>query len=142
MIFQTFKTKKNNIMSKEFKPKDYNSVSPYFVVNGAQKLVDLLKMLFNAVEMRRYDTIEGKIMHMEIKIDDSIIMIADRTEQFPANTHLTHVYVTDVDATFNKALELGFVSFDPPIVREGDPDKRGAIKDFAGNIWYISTQLS
>lgn len=82
-------------MSKEFKPIGYNSVSPYFVVNGTQNLIDLLKELFHAKEKRRYDMPDRTIMHVEVQIDDSIIMIGDASEQFPSNTHLMHVYVPD-----------------------------------------------
>jgi PhnB protein len=128
-------------MDKLFKPVGYNSVSPYFVINGAQKLVDLLKELFNASEKRRYDLADGKIMHIELQIDDSIIMIGDASEQFPVYTHLMHVYVKNVDEIFNKAIQLGCESVYPPKAREGDPNKRGAFKDFAGNTWTIATQL-
>jgi PhnB protein len=128
-------------MDKAFKPNGYNSVSPYFVINGAQKLVDLLKELFNASEKRRYDLPNGKIMHIELQIDDSIIMIGDASEQFPAHTHLMHIYVKNVDETFNKAIRLGCESIYSPKAREGDPNKRGAFKDFAGNIWTVATQL-
>ncbi len=128
-------------MSKEFKPTGYNSVSPYFVVNGAKKMVDLLKELFSAKEKRRYNMPDGTIMHVEVQIDDSIIMIGDASEQFPANTHLMHVYVPDADEIFNSALDLGCESVEPPKVKEGDPDKRGTFIDFAGNVWSVATQL-
>ncbi|MCL7749557.1 hypothetical protein [Halalkalibacter alkaliphilus] len=52
-------------MDKNFKPSGYNSLSPYFVVNGAQKMVDLLTKLFNGKELRRYDMPDGSIMHVE-----------------------------------------------------------------------------
>jgi PhnB protein len=129
-------------MEKQFKPEGYNAVSPYFVVKGAQRMVDLLKDLFNGEEKRRYDLPDGKIMHVEVRIDDSVVMIGDASEQYPANTHLIHVYVKDSDETYLKALSLGCESIEPPKAREGDPDKRGLFKDFAGNVWAVSTQLS
>ncbi len=127
-------------MDKKFKPDGYNSVSPYFIVHGAQKLVDLLKQLFNAIELRRYDMPDGTIMHIEMQIDDSVVMIGDSSEQFPANEHLIHIYVPNVDDTFNKAINLGCVSVEPPKQGDGDPDRRGTFKDFAGNIWSVATQ--
>lgn len=128
-------------MNKQFKPENYNSVSPYFIVNGAQKLVDLLKELFSATEMRRYDRPDGTIMHIELQIDDSIIMLGDSSEQFPPATQLLHVYVQNVDETFKKAIALGCISVEGPKQREDDPDRRGTFKDFAGNVWSIGTQL-
>lgn len=128
-------------MNKPYKPEFYNSVSPYFIVNGAQKMIDLLKELFNAKEMRRYEIPDGTIMHVEVQIDDSIIMIGDASEQFPANTHMMHVYVQDVEKVFEKALHLNCESISPPNERKDDPDRRGTFKDFAGNIWSVATQL-
>jgi len=127
-------------MKNNFKPEGYNSVSPYFIVNGAQKFIDLLKQIFNTKDLRRYDLPDGSIMHAEIQVEDSVIMIGDSSEKYPPNTHLIHVYVEDVDETFRKALSAGCTSDDPPIVKESEPDKRGTFKDFAGNYWSVSTQ--
>ena len=127
-------------MNKPYKPEEYNSVSPYFIVNGAQKLADLLKGIFNAVEKRRFDKPDGSIMHMEMQIDDSIIMMGDASEQWPANTLIMHVYVPDVEGTFKRAIQAGCESIEEPKLREGDPDRRGTFKDFAGNMWSIGTQ--
>jgi PhnB protein len=128
-------------MDKSFKPSGYNSVSPYFVINEAQKFVDLLKKLFNASEKRRYNLADGKIMHLELQIDDSIIMVGDASDKFPVYNHLMHIYVKDVDEVFERAMQLGCESIYSPKEREGDPNKRGAFKDFAGNTWTIATQL-
>ena len=128
-------------MKEKFKPTGYNSVSPYFIVDGAQKLIDMLSHIFNAKEQRRYDLPNGTIMHVEVQIDDSIIMIADSSEHYPANQFLMHVYVPSVDDTFSKAISMGCESVEQPKQKEGDPDRRGSFKDFAGNIWSIGTQL-
>lgn len=128
-------------MTPDLKPEAYNSVSPYFVVDGAQKLVDLLKSIFDAHELRRYDMPDGSIMHVELLIDDSVVMIGDASEEFPPNQQLVHVYVPDVDACFEKALQAGCQKLDPPTTRNQDPDRRGSFRDFAGNIWSVATQL-
>jgi PhnB protein len=128
------------IVMKEYKPEEYNSVSPYFVVNGAQKFAKLLIELFDGTEKRKFEKEDGSIIHMEIQIDDSILMISDGSDQYQSNQHLTHVYVPDVDEIFKKASELGCQILDPPKIREGDPNKRGTFKDFAGNIWSVATQ--
>ena len=128
-------------MENQFKPSGYNSVSPYFIVDGAQKLIDMLARIFNAKEVRRYDTPNGTIMHAEVQIDDSIVMIADSSEQYPANKLLLHVYVRDVDDVFNQAISTGCEPVELPVQKEGDPDRRGSFKDFAGNVWAIGTQV-
>ncbi len=129
-------------MEKTFKPAGYNSVSPYFVVKGANRMIELLKALFNAEELRRYDNPDGTIMHVELRIDDSVIMMGDASDQFPPNIHLMHVYVPDTDETYKKALESGCTSVEEPKTRPGDPDRRGSFMDFAGNTWAIGTQQS
>jgi len=124
-----------------FKPTEYNSVSPYFIVNDAQRLIDLLVNLFDAELLRRYDHANGKIMHTEVKIDDSVIMLADASDQWPAVTCIMHVYVPRVDEVYQKAISLGCTEVQAPKQQEGDPDRRGTFKDFAGNLWSVSTQL-
>ncbi len=126
-------------MNETFKPTGYNSVSPYFIVDGAQRLIDLLQQIFDATELRRYDLPDGSIMHAEIKIDDSVIMLGDASEKYPPVPLVMHVYVPDVDKTFEKAIALGCEAIDEPNQRDDDPDRRGTFKDFAGNLWSIGT---
>jgi uncharacterized glyoxalase superfamily protein PhnB len=80
-------------------------------------------------------------MHLELQIDDSIIMIGDASDKFPVHTHLMHIYVKDVEEVFKRAIQLGCESLYSPKEREGDPNRRGAFNDFAGNTWTIATQL-
>ena len=129
-------------MKPNFKPDGYNSVSPYFVVDGAKKLIELLVKTFDAEELRKYDMPDGTIMHAEIRIDDSVLMFGNSSAQFPPNKLLTHIYVSDVEKTFQKAVDLGFEPLEKPKEREGDPDRRGSLRDFAGNIWSIATQVN
>jgi PhnB protein len=127
---------------KAFKPEGYNSVSPYFIVNGAQKFTDFLMQVFDAVEKRRYDHKNGTIMHLEVQVDDSIIMLADASDEWPATTHIMHVYVKDSDKSFDRAIEAGCEVLERPTNKNGDPDKRGTFKDAWGNLWSVSTQLT
>lgn len=125
----------------QFKPTGYNSVSPYFIVNDARKFISVLEKIFNAKELRRYDNNDGTIMHAEFQIDDSVIMVADANEKFPPVPLVLHVYVADVDKTFEAAKNAGCIIVEPPKTRENDPDKRATFKDFAGNMWSIGTQM-
>jgi uncharacterized glyoxalase superfamily protein PhnB len=126
-------------MEKPFKPAGYNSLSPYFIVDDCRKMLDLLKGIFGATELRKYENADGSIMHVELKIDDSVIMLSDSSEVYPANQFLIHVYVQDVFATFKKAISLGC---HPIVNKQGDPDVRGSFKDFQGNTWAVGTQLN
>jgi PhnB protein len=128
-------------MSIQSKPEGYSSVSPYLVAEGAQRVIDFLKQTFGASELRRYDMPDGSIMHAEVRIDDTVIMIAHGGGQWPAFPSWLHVYVRDVDATYQRALNAGGVSVQEPQRREGDPDRRGGVKDPGGNTWWIATQV-
>jgi len=124
---------------KAYKPEGYNSLSPYLVVDDARQLVNFLKEVFGGVETRNYEREDGTLMHGEVKIDDSVVMISQANAQYPATRHLLHLYVPDVDETFLKAINSGGKSLQPPMVK-GDNDKRGMFLDQAGNTWAISTQ--
>lgn len=128
-------------MKQDFKPYGYNSVSPYLIVDGAQRMINLLTEIFDAKTLRRYNQPDGSIMHAEIRIDDSVIMLSDATEAYPANQFLLHVYVPDVYQTFKKAIAAGCESVEEPVNKKGDPDTRGTFKDFTGNLWAVSSQL-
>jgi PhnB protein len=126
-------------MPSSHKPQAYSTVSPYLIVSGASETIDFLKRVFGAVELSRYPDPRGKLMHAEVRIDDTVVMIADSTENWlPVPSHV-HVYVPDVDATYQRALEAGAQSVQEP-VRKDDPDKRGGVKDAGGTTWWIGTR--
>ncbi len=127
---------------KPYKPDSYNSLSPYLMVDNAQKLVDLLIVIFDAKTLRRFEHKNGKIAHIELLLDDTIIMISDSTENYGANKTMIHIYVPDVFKTFDLAIEKGCEIIEKPINNEGDPDTRGSFYDFAGNYWAVSTQMN
>jgi PhnB protein len=129
-------------MSGQSKPQGYTSLSPYLVVHGAQKVIDFLKQTFGATELRRYDMPDGSIMHAEIRVDDTVVMIADGGGEWPPFPSWLHVYVPDVDATYARALKAGGASVQAPDRKEGDPDRRGGVKDPGGNTWWIATQVA
>ena len=125
---------------KPYKPDGYASVSAYVVADGAQRVIDFLVAAFDAVPLRRYDGPDGSVMHAEVRIDDTVVMLTDGGGPFPPFPVWLHVYVPDVDATYRRALEAGGVSVEAP-KQKGDPDRRGGVKDPAGNVWWIATQV-
>ena len=84
----------------EFKPNGYNSLSPYLVVKNASKLIDLLTKIFGAKVTRQFNNPDGSIMHAEVLIDDSILMIGDAQDDYHARITVLHVYVTDSKTTY------------------------------------------
>lgn len=126
-------------MGVPFKPAGYTSLSPYLITNRATEVVEFLKRAFDGTELRRFDNPDGTIMHAEVRIDDSVVMLGSAGEHWPAvPTHL-HVYVPDVDATYRRAVAAGGESVQEP-QRKNDPDRRGGVKDPGGNTWWIATQ--
>lgn len=128
-------------MDQSYKPQGYSSVSAYIVAEEAQRVIDFLSESFDAVPTRRYDLPDGSIMHAEVKIDDTVVMIADGGGEHPAFPVWLHIYVPDVDASYRRALAAGGRPVEEPRQREGDPDRRAGVKDPAGNTWWIATQV-
>ena len=127
-------------MSPTFKPDGYNSVSPYLVVDGAEATIRFLERAFGAVEVRRFPRPDGTIFHAEVRIDDTVVMIADAGDAASSRPAHVHVYVPDVDETYRRALEAGGTSVQEP-VKKDDPDKRGGVKDAGGTTWWIGTKV-
>ena len=127
-------------MSTMYKPDHYNTVSPYLIVDGAEATIAFLKRAFGAVEIRRFSDTTGKIGHAEVRIDDTVLMLADGAEGWPPIPSYVHIYVPDVDVTYQRALEAGATSVQEPVKKE-DADKRGGIKDAGGTTWWIATKV-
>ena len=127
-------------MTARSKPAGYSTVSPYLVTLGAAQVIEFLKRAFGATELRRFDMPDDTIIHAEVRIDDSVIMIADGGGEWPPFPSWLHVYVENVDDTYRRALEAGGTSAQEPEQKDGDPDRRGGVKDPGGNTWWIATQ--
>ena len=128
-------------MNSAYKPQGYASVSVYIMADGAQRVIDFLKQTFDARQTRRTDNPDGSIRHAEVMLDDTVVMIADAGGEFPSFPVWLHVYVPDVEATYQRALESGGISVQEPTQSEGEPDRRGGVKDPSGNTWWIATQV-
>lgn len=128
-------------MNQAHKPAGYTSVSPYLVVSDAAATIDFLQRVFGATRLRSFPGPSGKLMHAEVRIDDTVVMLADGMppEWPPVPSHV-HIYVPDVDATYRQALEAGAESVQEP-VKKDDEDKRGGVKDAGGTTWWISTKV-
>jgi uncharacterized glyoxalase superfamily protein PhnB len=128
-------------MNAPHKPANYSTVSPYLIVNGADATIAFLKRVFGAIELRRFPDVSGKLMHAEVRLDDTVIMLADPAPpDWPAISSYVHIYVRDVDATYRSALEAGAVSVQEPVKKQ-DEDKRGGVRDAGGTTWWIATKV-
>lgn len=125
-------------MTDHYKPAGHSAVSPYLAVNGADATIAFLKRVFNAEELGRWLHTDGIVMHAEVRIDDTVLMLADGTDDWPAYPAHVHVYVPDVDETYARALAAGATSLQEPIKGGGD-DRRGGVRDPWGTSWWIAT---
>jgi len=122
------------------KPEGYTSVAPYLIVDDAAALIGFLRLVFDAVELRRFPDGTGRLLHAEVRIDDTVVMLADGTEDWPAVQAQVHVYVPDVDETYRRAIEGGAVAVREP-TQDGDEDRRGGVEGPGGVTWWVATRV-
>lgn len=125
-------------MPKSFAPPGYSSVSPYLTVPDVPAFINFLVTVFDGEVKERITRPDGSAGHAEVRIGDSLIMLGGATATCVIHPATLYVYVADVDATYQKALAAGAASDVPPAdMFYGD--RAGAIRDPAGNQWWIAT---
>lgn len=124
-----------------FKPNDYPSVSPYLLVERADDVVAFLEETFDAEVTRRYEKPDGSVMHLEVRIDDSIVMMGEPGNPDAVTPAMVHVYVDDVDRVYERGLEAGGSTEQEPTRRDGESDKRGGLVGPSGHTWWVSTHV-
>lgn len=127
-------------MTANYIPEGYHSVTPYLVVMGVAELMDFMKESFDAEERELLRNPDGGIMHAEVRIGDSIVMMGEPSNDSDAAPALLYVYVKDVDATYKRAIEAGATSLEEPADRFYG-DRRAAVKDVFGNQWWLATHF-
>ena len=119
-----------------YKPPDHNSLSPYLIVDDAEAALVFIKAVFGADPDMIHRSPDGAMAHVEVRIDDSVLMIGQVPgADSPANLH---VYVADVDDSFAKALAAGGTQVQA-VASKGDGDRRGGVTDPTGTIWWLAT---
>jgi uncharacterized glyoxalase superfamily protein PhnB len=83
---------------------------------------------------------DGKVMHADLKIGDSHVMISEASEQHPAMPTMIHLYVPNVDAVYQRAVSAGGTSAMEP-ADQFYGDRSGSVKDPSGNHWHIATHI-
>ncbi|GJH09730.1 VOC family protein [Caballeronia novacaledonica] len=124
----------------DWKPATYPSISPYLICENADAIITFLQSVFEAELVRRFDRPDGSLMHAEVRIDDSIVMIGGgATDQQALAPHI-HVYVRDAQAVYDRAMRNGAQSVQAPTRKRTDDDFRGGFRDAAGTTWWVATQ--
>ena len=135
-------------MGKQVKPipDGYHSITPYLIIKGAAAAIDFYKQAFGAVELMRMTQPDGRVGHAELKIGDSVVMLADEYPEMQIVSPKTLgnspvgilLYVEDVDAVFSKALSLG-ANINKALADQFYGDRTGTLIDPFGHKWTIAT---
>jgi PhnB protein len=121
-------------------PQGYGTVTPYLIVDGVTRLIDFLRETFHAEERARINDKEDHVGHAEIKIGNSIVMMADSTAQYRPIPSQLYVYVDNVDETYERAMKAGGTSEQEPTTQFYG-DRTAAVKDPTGNVWWIAAHV-
>ncbi len=135
-------------MSVPSKPVGYHSVTPYLIVRGAESAIEFYGKAFGAIELLRMPGNNGRLMHAEIKIGDSPVMLADEVPEMDIlgpESRGGHsagflIYVEDVDSFVQTAVEAGAV-LKRPVQDHFYGDRAGTLLDPFGHQWTIATHL-
>jgi PhnB protein len=129
-------------------PSGHRSLAPYLVVRGAAKALDFYARTFGARELFRMPGPGGRIMHAEVQIGDSVLMLADENpergtrspEGNGGNAASVFLYLSDVDSVFDKAKAAGATILSPPADMFWG-DRFGQLRDPFGHLWGIATHV-
>lgn len=117
-------------------PAGYSRVCPYLMVADIEALLIFLKEVLDVEITEKLTSADGTVRHAEVRLGDSVIMMGKEQPGYPAES-MTYVFVSDVDATFKKALQHGATS----IMEPGDRFygyREGGFKDPSGNQWWVA----
>jgi PhnB protein len=127
-------------------PDGYHTLTPYLIVKGAARALDFYQKAFGATELMRMADPSGRIGHAEIKVGDSVLMMADEHPEMGAlspqslggSSVFILLYVEDVDARFNQAVAAG-AQVVRPLADQFYGDRSGTLTDPFGHKWTIAT---
>ena len=124
----------------------HHSVTPYLIVKDAAQAIDFYKDAFNATELERIDRPDGGVMHAEIKIGDSCVMICSENPEMHARSPSSlggspvslYLHVEDVDEMFEQAVDAGAIVM-RPVDNQFYGDRCGSVTDPFGHVWHLAT---
>lgn len=121
-------------------PEGCHSITPYLTVRDAARLVEFLKQAFDGIEPARISRPDGTVLHTQVRVGDSLLMIGEPQGQWQPRPSMLYLYVADVDATYRRAIAAGAKSVvEPANMFYGD--RHACVKDVADNDWWIATRI-
>jgi PhnB protein len=124
----------------KFIPDGYHTVTPYLIVSRVSSLIDFLKQVFDAEERERIQMPDGRIMHAEVRIGDSVVMMGEAADSQAAMPAMLHIYLEDADAAYRRALAAGATSLREP-EDQFYGDRTAGVQDAFGNQWWLATHI-
>lgn len=129
-------------------PEGYHTATPYLIIGGAAEAIEFYQGVFGAAELFRMPGPDGRIAHAEIKIGDSVIMLADEVldmgyrspRSLGGSSVSLLLYVEDVDTVFRHALRAGALAL-RPVTNQFYGDRSGTLEDPFGHVWTIATHV-
>ncbi len=129
-------------------PDGYHSVTPYLIIDGAARALDFYRKAFGAEETVRMPGPDGKIGHAEMRIGNSVVMLADQNPEMGAKGPKAYggspitlmIYVENVDKVFAQAVAAG-ATVERPLANQFYGDRTGGIVDPFGHKWYLATHI-
>jgi PhnB protein len=129
-------------------PDGYPQLMPYLIVDGATEAIEFYGSVFGATERMRMPGPDGKLGHAELQIGDAVVMLADENPDMDirgprsiGGTPVTiHVYVEDVDAVFEQAVQAGAKPL-RPVEEQFYGDRSGQFEDPYGHRWNVATHV-
>jgi uncharacterized glyoxalase superfamily protein PhnB len=136
------------VMAAKSIPAGYHTITPAIIVRDAARAIEFYQRAFGAEEVERMEGPDGSIMHAEIRIGDSVIMLGEENAQWgtksPLSTNGTpgslHIYVDDADAAFARAVGAG-ATVRYPLEDAFWGDRYGKVTDPFGHEWGIATRI-
>lgn len=125
-------------MSGLYRPSGFGDVTPYLTVKEAGHLIEFMVNVFGAEILRKeVDEERDRIINAALRIGDSTIEVSDANEDWKPMPGALHVYVADVDETYEKAMAEDATSlFTPADMPYGE--RSAGVRDPSGNHWYIA----
>ena len=128
-------------------PEGYHSITPALTCKDAGRAIDFYKSVFGATEIMRMPGPDGKVMHSELRIGDSVIFVSDEfpgmsSAPTPGATNSVYIfmYTENVDATYNRAVAAG-AKVDMPLMDQFWGDRYGKITDPFGHQWGLAQHV-
>jgi len=121
-------------------PDGFHTVTPYFVVPDGAAFMTFLKNGLGAEEVSMFRGPDGRLMHAQARLGDSMLEFGEASQQWSAMRLNLHVYVPDTDAAFRRAIQAGARSLRDPRT-EFYGERSAGVEDPAGNIWWIATRI-